>query len=76
MLHQRAACGIKAGKFLYGNNFIRSPKHLIINNAIDTRKFAFDLKVRVKISLSFIPSSVVVCSSFSLKSPSPTRISL
>lgn len=37
-----AACGIKAGEFLYGSNFLDSPKHLIINNAIDIENFKFD----------------------------------
>ncbi len=63
-----AACGIKAGKFLYGNNFIRSPKHLIINNAIDTRKFAFDLKVREEVRNEFgIKNEIVIGNIGSMK---------
>ena len=41
-----AACGIEAGKFLYGKDFLDSPKHLIINNAIDVNKFKFDPNIR------------------------------
>ena len=41
-----AACGIKAGNFLYGNNFMKSPKHIIINNAIDIDKYKYDSKIR------------------------------
>lgn len=44
-----AACGIKAGEFLYGRNFLKSPKHLIINNAIDTERFKYNVETRKKI---------------------------
>ena len=44
-----AACGIKAGEFLYGKNFMKSKKHLVINNAIDTEKFKYCVGTRKKI---------------------------
>ncbi|HEY9542914.1 glycosyltransferase family 1 protein [Prevotella sp.] len=41
-----AACSVLAGEFLYGKNFSRSPKSLVINNAIDCDKFAYNKDVR------------------------------
>lgn len=41
-----AACSILAGKFMYGSGFMQSPKRLVINNAIDCAKFAFNKDVR------------------------------
>ena len=41
-----AACGIKAGEFLFGKNFLKSTKHLIINNAIDINKYKYDESIR------------------------------
>lgn len=41
-----AACGVEAGKFLYGNDFLDSPKHLVINNAIEVNKFKYDPNIR------------------------------
>lgn len=41
-----AACGVEAGKFLYGKNFMKSSKHLIINNAINIDKFKYDKHLR------------------------------
>lgn len=43
-----AACGIKAGQFLYGKDFLKSKHHLIINNAIDIDKFTYNLEIRNK----------------------------
>lgn len=40
------ACGIKAGRFLYGKKFLDSPKHLIINNAVDTQEFLYNPSIR------------------------------
>jgi len=41
-----AACGVQAGVFLYGKKFMKSPKHLVVNNAIDISKFKYDEEVR------------------------------
>lgn len=41
-----AACGKRAGEFLYGKNFINNSKHYIINNAIDIDKFKYDEAIR------------------------------
>lgn len=41
-----AACGVNAGEFLYGKNFMKSQKHLVINNAIDIDRFRFNVEVR------------------------------
>lgn len=41
-----AACSVLAGEFLYGKKFSRSPKSLVINNAIDCDKFAYNKDVR------------------------------
>ncbi|WP_276863704.1 glycosyltransferase [Anaerococcus tetradius] len=43
-----AACGIKAGQFLYGKDFLKSKRHLIINNAINIDKFTYNLEIRNK----------------------------
>lgn len=43
-----AACGIKAGQFLYGKDFLKSKRHLIINNAINVDKFRYNLDIRNK----------------------------
>ena len=43
-----ASCGIRAGEFLYGKKFLKSKKHLILNNAIDVEKFKYDKVVRDK----------------------------
>lgn len=40
------ACSIKAGRFLYGNSFGSSPKSMVINNAINCEKYAYDVNVR------------------------------
>ncbi len=47
------ACSILAGKFLYGKNFKKSPKALIINNAIEYNRFSFDELIRNKIRAEF-----------------------
>lgn len=41
-----AACGIEAGQFLYGKDFLESKRHLIINNAINIDKFTYNLEIR------------------------------
>lgn len=41
-----AACGIEAGEFLYGKTFLKSDKHMVINNAIDVKQFKFDKEIR------------------------------
>lgn len=41
-----AACGVKAGEFLYGRKFLSSPKHLIVRNAIELDRFSFDEETR------------------------------
>ena len=41
-----AACGVKAGEFLFGKNFMKSPKHLVINNAIDIDRFRYNAETR------------------------------
>ena len=43
-----AACGIKAGEFLYGKHFMKSSKHLVVNNAIDIDRFRYDINIRTK----------------------------
>lgn len=41
-----AACGVKAGEFLYGRKFLSSPKHMIVRNAIELDRFSFDEETR------------------------------
>lgn len=48
-----AACGIKAGEFLYGKSFLSSPKHLLVHNAIELSKFAFNESYRKEIRDEF-----------------------
>lgn len=40
------ACSKDAGRYLFGDNFVDENKVHIINNGIDTRKFAYDSHVR------------------------------
>ncbi|MCM3788888.1 glycosyltransferase family 1 protein [Domibacillus indicus] len=40
------SCGIDAGKWLHGKKWYPSEKNVIINNAIDTKKFSYNLKIR------------------------------
>jgi glycosyltransferase involved in cell wall biosynthesis len=40
------ACSYEAGKWLYGKNATKKGKFKIINNGIDTKKFAFSIKKR------------------------------
>lgn len=42
----RAACSLKAGKFMYGSRFFKSKKDFVINNAVDCSKFCFDAEKR------------------------------
>lgn len=44
-----AACSISAGKFLYGKEFFNSGKALVINNAIDYDKFAYNKRIRERV---------------------------
>lgn len=39
------ACSKSAGKFLFGKKFYDSPKSLILNNAIDCKKFIFNQEI-------------------------------
>lgn len=41
-----AACGVKAGEFLYGRRFLSYPKHMIVRNAIELDRFSFDGETR------------------------------
>ena len=43
------ACGIDAGKFLYGEKALNSSKVIILKNAIDIEKYAYSLPKREKI---------------------------
>ena len=40
------ACSVKAGQFLYGSSFGSSPKSMVINNAINCEKYAYNANVR------------------------------
>jgi glycosyltransferase involved in cell wall biosynthesis len=42
------ACSYEAGKWLYGKNATKKSQFKIINNGIDTKKFAFSIKNRKK----------------------------
>ena len=42
------ACSDKAGKWFYNKKILNSDKYFVINNAIDTKKFAYNLNSRVK----------------------------
>lgn len=57
-----AACGIKAGEFLYGRKFLSSPKHMIVRNAIELDRFSFDEETRraVRSELGIGGSEVVL----------------
>ncbi len=46
------ACSIKAGRFLYGKAFDSSSKSMVINNAINCEKYAYNLQVRVEMRKS------------------------
>jgi glycosyltransferase involved in cell wall biosynthesis len=41
-----AACSTLAGEFLYGREFRKSPKALLINNAIETNRYRFNPIIR------------------------------
>lgn len=43
------ACSEKAGRFLYGKDFDNSKKKLVINNAVDVGKYAYDPTVRTEV---------------------------
>lgn len=43
------SCSIVASEYFYNENIINSPKHHIINNAIQTKDYAFDEAVRNEI---------------------------
>jgi glycosyltransferase involved in cell wall biosynthesis len=43
------ACSYDAGKWLYGKKIIEQGNVKIINNAIDFKKFSFDLSIRTKL---------------------------
>ena len=43
------ACSDEAGKYLFGNRGIKSRKYSVINNAIDTKRFSFDIEKRKKL---------------------------
>ena len=47
------ACSKLAGEWLYGKHAMEQGKVTIFNNAIDTKKFAFDPDVRVKVRKKF-----------------------
>lgn len=42
------ACSKKAGEFLFGKEFYNSPKSMILNNAVDCKKFIFNEEIREK----------------------------
>lgn len=44
-----AACSVAAGNSLFGRKFEKSQKRLIIHNAIESDKFAFDENIRKKV---------------------------
>lgn len=48
-----AACSIVAGEFLYGKRFRNSEKALVINNAIDSELFQYNLEGRRRIREEF-----------------------
>ncbi len=43
------ACGIEAGKFLYGKKINNKQNFFILNNAIDVKKYIYNEKIRNKI---------------------------
>lgn len=43
-----AACGVKAGEFLYGKDFMKSSTHLVIHNAVDIDKYRYNVEVRTQ----------------------------
>lgn len=57
-----AACGVKAGEFLYGKKFLSSPKRLIVRNAIELDRFAFneDVRNRVRSELGIDSSTILL----------------
>lgn len=55
-----AACSIKAGRALYGKNFINSEKKLIITNAVDCDKYSYKPDIRNKLRKQMGLSNKVV----------------
>jgi glycosyltransferase involved in cell wall biosynthesis len=55
------ACSKLAAKWLYPNKILSANKHIIINNAIDTKNFIFDVKIREEKRKEFnIKNEVVI----------------
>lgn len=46
LVTQKFACGIDAGRFLFGNKEFENGNVIVINNAVDLNKFKFDQKFR------------------------------
>ncbi len=42
------ACGIEAGKYMWGKNAYRKEQIHIMTNAVDTQKYAFDAEMRIQ----------------------------
>lgn len=47
------SCSIAAGEFLYGKDFLKDPKALVLNNAIDTVKFSYSKQARERLRKEF-----------------------
>lgn len=48
-----AACTESAGMFLFGNDFVKSSKRWIVHNAIEIRKFAYNIELRKQMRNEF-----------------------
>lgn len=55
-----AACSTEAGKTLFGKNVISSPKWKLIQNTIDTKKYAFNEQIRKEYRNKLSASSKVI----------------
>lgn len=56
----RAACSIKAGKFMYGRGFSKSKKDIVVNNAVDCSKYIFDIEKRKELRKTLNVDDAVV----------------